>query len=228
MKINLFHIPLTEFKNKINLKTKIKKMDHKPYFPTAIASEREWFVNYKAQIAIDGPDLGMTLLQIEAEQAACQAAIDEIDTAVTAQTAAEAANAKRNKMILDQLAILRPAIRTHKAYTGYTPAIGKGLKIIGSEITIDPLTVKTTMTLAKVPSGVDLKFLLENCEGGNIYSRRGKETTFTYLKTLIHPHGIDTRANLDGAATEVRDYYTLLLINDLEVGIPSNVTTINN
>jgi len=167
-------------------------------------------------------------LQIEAEQAACQAAIDEIDAAVAAQTASEKAVAKRDSVIKDQMAILRPAIRTHKAVSGYSPAIGKDLKIIGSEITIDPLTVKTTMTLAKVPSGVDLKFLMENCEGGNIYSRRGSETTFTYLKTLIHPHGIDTRANLDGATTEVRDYYTLLLINDLEVGIPSNVTTINN
>jgi len=203
-------------------------MDHKPYFPTIIAKEREWFVNYKAQIAIDGPALGMTLLQIEAEQAACQAAIDKIDAAITAQAAAEAANAERNTMILDQMAILRPAIRTHKAYTGYTPAIGKNLKVIGTEITVDTATVKTVMTLTKVPSGTDLKFLLENCQGGSIYSKRGSETTFTFFKTITHPHSIDTRANLDGAASEQRQYYTYLVINDEEVGVQSDIATISN
>lgn len=75
--------------------------------------------------------------------------------------------------------------------------------------------------------GVDIKFGLEHCEGGNIYCKRGAETGFTYFKHVTHPHSVDTRPNLAGNATETRQYYVILVINDLEVGIASAPESIN-
>ena len=202
-------------------------MEHHAYFPHEIAKQRAWLVNYRAQIAIDGPSVGLSPSQISDEQGYCDAMIKEIDAADAMQVAVTAKNKERDEMIATNMATLRPAIQTIKKNSGYTDAIGKDLRLIGSEIVIDKLTVTTAMKLAKVPSGVDMKFTLEHCAGGNIYSKRGKETSFTYFKTVTHPHAIDTRPNIDLASPEERSYYTLLLINDVEVGIPSPTQSIN-
>ncbi len=202
-------------------------MEHKPYFPTNIAGQRLWLVNYKGLILVHGAALGLTPLQITALQNACQAMIDKIDEADAALTAGVAKVAERDNTVKTQMAVLRPAIVSMKKNSGYSTTIGEALDIIGSEIIVDTLTVKTKIKLAAVPTGVDIKFGLEYCEGGNIYSKRGNETAFTYFKHVTHPHSIDTRPNLAGNAAEQRQYYVVLVINDLEVGIASAPETIN-
>ena len=202
-------------------------MEHTAYFPSEIAKQRAWILNYRTQISIDGPIVGLTLVQISEEEKICDAMIQEIDDADASQTAAKAKDKGRDEFIATNMAVLRPAIQTIKKNAGYTNAIGKDLRLIGTEIVIDKLTVTTAMKLAKVPSGVDMKFTLEHCAGGNIYCKRGKETVFTYFKTVTHPHAIDTRPNIDPTNPEERSYYTLLLINDVEVGIPSPIQSIN-
>ena len=202
-------------------------MSHKPYFPNTIALQRAWLVNYKTTIAINGAAVGLTPAQITIAQAACQAMIDGIDATDLLLTAAAAKVTERDAAIKTQMAILRPAIGGIKTNTGYTETIGAALNIIGTEIIVDTATVKTTVKLAAAPSGVDIKFKLENCEGGNVYCMRGNETAFTFLKHVTHPHSIDTRPNLAAAVTEQRKYYVILVINDLEVGIASAPETIN-
>ncbi len=202
-------------------------MEHQPYFPTEIAKIRAWLVNYRNQIVIDGPNVGLSPAQIADEQNLCDMMIKEIDAADAMQTAVIAKNKERDEMIVANMAVLRPAIQTIKKDGGYTESIGKDLRLIGSDIVIDKLTVTTAMVLAKVPTGVDMKFGLNHCQAGNIYCKRAKETVFTYFKTVTHPHAIDTRPNVDPTAPETRSYYVLLVINDLEVGIASPPQTIN-
>ncbi len=203
------------------------KMEHQPYFPNEIAKQRAWPKNYRAQISIDGPNVGLSPAQISDEEKCCDAMIQEIDDADAMQVAVTAKNKERDEMIAANMATLRPAIQTIKKNSGYTESIGKDLRLIGTEIVIDKLTVTTAMKLAKVPLGVDLKFTLEHCAGGNIYSKRAKESGYTFFKTVTHPHCIDTRSNIDPTMPEPRSYYVLLVINDLEVGIASPPQTIN-
>ncbi|MGZ4118964.1 MAG: hypothetical protein ACXVPY_15855 [Bacteroidia bacterium] len=200
---------------------------HKPYFPNGIMGQRAWLVNYKAQIAVAGAAVGLTPAQITAEQNSCQAMIVEIDATDAILIAGVAKVAERNSMIKAQMAILRSAINALKNNTGYTQTIGEQLDVIGTEITVDTAAVKTTVKLAEAPSGVDIKFTLEHCDAGSVYSMRGTETVFTFLKTVIHPHTIDTRPNLIAGSPEARQYYVTLVVNDAEVGIPSAPETIN-
>lgn len=153
--------------------------------------------------------------------------ITEIDATDAILTAGTAKVTERNVLIKAQMAILRPAINAMKNNPGYTATIGEQLDVIGTEVTVDTATVRTVVKLAIVPSGVDIKFTLEHCDAGNVYSMRGTETVFTFLKTVIHPHTIDTRPNLIAGSPEARQYYVTLVVNDNEVGIPSATEAIN-
>jgi len=203
-------------------------MEHENYFPPKIADRRAWALKYKGAIALEGATLGMLPADIIAEQKQCDTIIASIDVADAEAVVAKQKNQDRDTTIVTEMGTLRPKIKTHKAYTGYTPAIGEALSVIGTGIVVDPLTVKTIVKLAKIPLGVDIKFDLEHCEGGDVYCKRGAEAGFTFLKSITHPHSIDTRPNAGGAASEQRQYYVILLINDIEVGIPSDIVTINN
>ncbi|MHB8260179.1 MAG: hypothetical protein ACYDEC_07900 [Bacteroidia bacterium] len=202
-------------------------MKHEPYFPRVVAKQRAWLVNYKAKIATLGASVGLTPAQILAEQNACQAMIDEIDATDLVLVAAKAKVTERDTLIKNDMAVLRPSIGGIKKNGGYSETTGNALGIIGTEFMVDIHTVKTIVKLLPAPQGVDIKFNLEHCQGGNIYSMRGAETVFTFLKHITHPHTIDTRPNLIAASSEKRQYYVMLVINDVEVGIASAHETIH-
>jgi hypothetical protein len=203
-------------------------MKHDKYFPSILAQQRKWISNYKDKIATEGAALGMTAAEIAAEVAVCDAMILAIDNSDSAKNEAKKKVSEKDDAIKGGMDKLRPLIAVHKKNSGYTQGIGEALGVIGSEISFDPSTAKTIVSLSKAPQGVDIKFTLEQCEGGNIYCRRGSETAFTFIKYVIHPHTIDTRPNLEGAAAEQRQYKIILVLNDEEVGIPSDIATIEN
>ncbi len=196
------------------------------YFPRIIAAIRAWAAKYKTNIPTNGATMAMTQAEVTAEQGLCTVMIEAIDAADVAAAAAKQKNKDRDRAIADTMKVLGANIQTHKKHTGYNDGIGAALGIVGSEIDFDPMTVKTTVKLAVAPNGVDIKFTLEHAEGGNIYCKRGSETTFTYLKHVTHPHTIDTRPNIGGATSEQRQYYVFLVLNDQEIGIQSDIATI--
>ena len=197
------------------------------YFPKAMPDKRAWAVKYKTNIPDNGATLAMAQAEVTAEKALCDVIIDAIDAADVAAALAVQKTKDRDNAIADTMKEFAPKIQAHKKSTLYNEGIGAALGIIGSEISFDPMTVKTTVKLAVAPNGVDIKFTLEHAEGGNIYCKRGSETAFTYLKHVTHPHTIDTRPNIGGAASEQRQYYVFLVLNDEEIGIHSDIATIS-
>jgi len=201
-------------------------MKHKYFMPPAIAAYLLWLINFRDQIAIKGPGLGYTGPQITAIQLFCTLQIDAIQAAEQTAKDAEQANSDRDAIIKTNATALRNEIQDIKTKTGYDEGVGKSLDIIGSEITIDFDTVKTIAKVKKTQDGVDIKFTKEHCEGGRIYCMRGKETEFTFLATVTHPHYIDTRPNADDNPSEVRKYKVVLVFHDHAVGLDSDIAEI--
>jgi hypothetical protein len=201
-------------------------MKHKYYLPGTIPERRAWFVNYKEKIGTYGAALGMSVSDIEKAQEWCDNMIAGIDAADAAQLIASQKVAAQNDTMDTNLALLRPAIRNQKSATGYNPEIGKALGVVGAEIIIDPLTVKTILQATRVHTGVNLKFPLKDCEGGNIYCKRKDETTFTLFKYITHPQTIDERPNVTPNVPEERQYYVVLVVGDEEIGLASDIVTI--
>ena len=203
-------------------------MKHAYYFPDSIPERLEWLYNFFAQIAVEGPGLGFSPLQITAIQAYITLMINGILAADQAMQVAQQKVSDRDSCLLTNLETLRQDIQSIKDKTAYTEAIGKSLKIIGSEIKIDLDTVKTIVTLKKTQDGIDIKFGMQHCEGGKIYCMRAKETEFSFLAQVTHPHYIDTRPNADEMPSEVRKYKVVLVYKDKEVGLDSDIAEITH
>lgn len=201
-------------------------MKHQYYFPFLLAKQREWAVNYKEKIAVHGAALGMSPTQITEEQDKMDLIIAAIDKVISIRKDAQQYTKDKNQTLTEVMDVMRENIRGHKANSGYTEGIGEALGIIGEEIGFDPLTVKTIVSLTPTVAGVDIKFELKGCEGGNVYCKRGNEEQFTFFKHLTHPHSIDTRANIGGAPSEHREYYVNLVLHDEEVGKSSDIASI--
>ena len=201
-------------------------MKHEDYFPLKVAEQRAWAVRYKTNLPTYATLYGYTEQEVTLLKAYCDAIISGIDAAELAKAAAKQKNKDKNKAIKDNMDLLRPEIKIQKASTVYTPGIGAALGIVGSEISFDPAEVKTKVSLSKAPNGVEIKFTLEHTEGGFIYSKRGSETEFAFFKHVTHPHAVDTRPNLAGTASEERNYYVYLALNDEEIGKRSDIASI--
>jgi hypothetical protein len=200
-------------------------MAKKYYFPYILAKQREWAVNYKAKIEIEGPALGMSPTQIADEKALMDDIIKAIDNLISARKIAKQATQDKNIAINNSMKTMTVNIKDHKLADGYNEGIGELLGIIGEEKEFDPSKAKTTVKLKTVSTGVSIKFTLCGAEGGDIYCKRGKETEFSFYKYITHPSTIDTRANLEGQA-EIRQYYVVLVKNDEEIGLKSDIATI--
>ncbi len=196
------------------------------YFPDSIPEQLKWLYNFKAKIAIEGPGLGFSPAQITALQAYCDLIIASILAADQGMKDAQQLVSDRDNTIKTNMDKLRPEIQTIKDKTTYDEGIGKTLGIIGSEIKVDYDKVKTVIKLKKTQEGVDVKFTKEHCEGGRIYCQRGKETEFTFVAQVTHPHYIDTRPNADEMPSEVRKYKIILVHKDKEVGLDSDIAEI--
>lgn len=195
------------------------------FFPSAIADRRKWFLNYKAKIDTYGMAMGYSTQQINDMKTCCDKAIAAIDAADAAKIAAKEMNKKQNEVIAENFGTLRKPINHIKSHDDYTESIGEALGVIGSEIEIDLENVQTKLKATKKFNGVELKFTLKNCDGGNIYSKRKDEKDFSLLKFVTHPQAMDMRPNLDPNMPEERQYLVVLVVSDEEVGKASDIVT---
>jgi hypothetical protein len=203
-------------------------MKHAKYFPRTIGKQRQWAHNYKDEIANNGAAFGMTANEIAEEQGFCNSIMEAIDAAQSAKAEAKAKNKAKDLVISKNMDKLRSKIRMHKTNSAYNASIGKALGIIGSEIVFDSSNVKTKVKLRKTPAGISISFNLKLCEGGNVYCKRGNQDDFTFLKHVNHPKMVDARPNENGVASELMQYFVILVIKDEEVGKPSDIASINN
>ncbi len=201
-------------------------MKHKPYFPNTNADRRAWLANFKTNIAIDGPGLGYSASKITILQDMCDTMIAGIDAADAAKAAAKSKNSDKDTLIKDGMEAMRKEVQTIKANSSYTEATGNSLGIIGSEEIIDYSTAKTTLKLVATPLGIEVKFGLEHCEAADIFSKRKADDAFVFQKRIMHPPYLDKRLNAEINIPELRQYYVVLVMDDEQVGIPSDIASI--
>ncbi len=185
-----------------------------------------WHDTFKSGVTELGTELGATTDEItavgtrntelhakrtntEAKAAAAKQATGEEDAVIKIAQAADRALAKKFKLS-----------------TSYTEAKGKRLGIEG----VDSTTILTEPTLkgeAKANGRVELDFPKGKSKGVNIYSKRGAETTYTYLARDTEAPYVDTRPLLVPGQPEQRTFRALYVgSGDEEVGEPGNELTI--
>jgi hypothetical protein len=200
------------------------------YIPDAQALKKMWYQYQIDNASVKGAAIGMTLLQITAYKAFCQAQIDDINALIAAKAAVTAAvvRIKTNSKVND--AGIRTAVTLAKTNTAYTPAGGADLKIVDTHISLDFEFFTPTFEYFVFLGYVRLKFDFHGLESMNIYCRiKGTTDWGRPIANVQHSpfddhHGIFVPAPPAVAAnSEAREYMIIGVFDDVEVGFPSAI-----
>jgi hypothetical protein len=118
----------------------------------------------------------------------------------------------------------RALVRRIKASAAYTVGMGEDLGIHADDSV--PVITSPELKLKMEGGNIVISFKKGASQGIKLYSRRGSETTFTFLAVDTRSPYVDNRPNLVEGAAEKREYYAFYLVDDAQVGTQSPTVSI--
>jgi len=196
------------------------------YYPSSNAGAIVWLTNYKTQIAVQGPIVGLTAAQVTAEQTSVQKIIDGIND-IEAKKQALAGSVGAFKTIETNFLLpLKTEIARYKTSATYTPAIGQILGVVGTTTGVDTANYKCKFTAEHFGGFIRIKFVKAGVDGVNIYHRQKGQIDWTFLAR-------DTKSPYDDHITlqtpgqpEHREYQLFGVIDDAEIGLASDIVEV--
>ena len=219
----------------------------KSYFPRKEADQILWFANLKLNMMLYLVILAITLAErnVVANGADSHAAVINYVVALKAYSKSYAAWKRKlisGKVVgtpgaeptpptppvlpLGQLTgILHQVftlITNWKTRPGYTEEIGKDLGIIGADPEpIDWDAFISNLLVAALYNANQLTFVKGELDGINIYTRIVGTPTWVFLCYVSHSPYLDARPLAVALKIENREYYSMGVLHDHEVGHPS-------
>lgn len=126
--------------------------------------------------------------------------------------------------IIPRTAIL---VRQLKANTDCTDAMKEDLGIVGTDIDPAFATAKPDLTMIITGGFPKGRYKRGQTNGIHLEEMRGTATAFAYLLTANKPTFTDMRPNLVPGQSEKRQYRAWFIVNDIVVGVPSDIVTIS-
>lgn len=198
----------------------------KDYWPPSDDEQRAWLVHFKAQLPTYGPAVGVTPAEIAGFNSVCDSATGSIDNAVTKKSAYDSALANREEQVQQAVSVFRPLVRRIKAATTYTDTIGEALDIEGETTPIDPNLIKPALAAVPHSGYVRLRVKRNGAQSVNLYLRRAGQPGWTLVCRLERATCQDTTPLALPTVPEVREYQVIGVVDDQEVGLPSNPVTV--
>ncbi len=196
------------------------------YFPKSNAQKVTWLTNFKNKIAIHGSALGLTKEQIESNQDYCDEAISKINAVEVKKTELKAAVKGRNEILKTKSVDFRTQIAHFKTSPGFAKSIGEELGVVSSSANMDKATYKAVINAKLFAGVVRIKFVKKGVDGVNIYHRKKGETTWRFLtKNSKSPYN-DKIILATVGQPEHWEYRAYGVINDIEIGQPSDIVEI--
>jgi hypothetical protein len=186
----------------------------------------QWHDTFKSGVTELGAELGATADEITAVGTRNTELHAKRTNTETKAAAAKQATGEEDAVIKTAQAADRTLAKKFKLSTSYTEAKGKRLGIEG----VDSTTLLTEPTLtgtAKANGRVELDFPKGKSKGVNLYTKRGTETTLTFLARDTEAPYVDTRPLLVPGQPEQRTYRAIYVgPGDEEVDYSVNELTI--
>jgi len=195
----------------------------KDYLPTGDGQLVIWLTNFQTKITTYGAGLGLAAGDITDLTNLCGNAIETIDEAEMKKNEAQNAVAAKETFKKDEFPGLRNAIKRMKTSGSYTEAIGQDLGIIGSD---SALPDKPGLKAKARVNDVELSFTKKGLDGVNVYARLKGEASWTFLSRDTHSPYNDSRPLANAAIPETREYMCIGVMDDEEVGDPSDIVSV--
>ena len=196
---------------------------HKDYIPGKKAEFKFWLNNFAGKVKKLGGNHGISdkeiklLLELAAEFDSTVQEENHMLNQLRAQYAKTRAIRKKSERLSRDIA------QRIKYSMNYTSANGKEFDIIGAETSFDKDNFKPKIKLRKVSGGVEISFIKSQSEGINIYRKKEGEGDWEFIAYDLFSPYIDTK-DMDKHVNY--EYMAIAVINDKEIGGPSQVPSI--
>ncbi|MCB1212197.1 MAG: hypothetical protein KDK97_22935 [Verrucomicrobiales bacterium] len=211
----------------VPIKPRKKKNMAGDFIPRKRAERYLWWKNLHDKLDVEGPKIGLTATEITDTKALAAEMIDAMEAVDAADTALKGARAAEKAAEVTDGAAIRLAIRYWKTRPAYASSGVEGtLQLVGTGSDFDPNTFKPTLKLSIVGGVIKLDFTKGECDSVAVRCRlRGSPGWNKLGLDSLTPY-YDTAPLADPAVPETREYYVIGVIDDIEVGQPSDVVSI--
>lgn len=197
------------------------------FIPPADDAKIIWLTNLRDTIDTYSATLGITAGRVTQIKAWCNDLVAAINATNTAKQAWLSVAAAKATQETTSLAGLRGEINQWKPNPAMTPAIEAALKIVGTGSSFDPNTYKAEITKVEVIAGhVQIKFRKGPTQGVNIYSRLKGQSVWKFVARDTNSPYDDYTALAVAGTAEVREYQTYGVLNDQQIGQPSDIVSV--
>jgi hypothetical protein len=194
--------------------------------PRARALYRAWLVNLSAGVGSRGASFGLTAGQITAIQNTIAAQIALIDAVEAANSALQGAQEAEKTGRTTTDAILREEIADWKRAAGWTAETEAELRVKSSPSDFDPNTYKPEFTLRIVGGEIRIDWKKKGAHGIKVYSRLRGATAWNFESFDMTSPYIDGNPHAQPNVPEVREYMLRGVIDDVEIGLDSDIQSI--
>ncbi|SIS74767.1 hypothetical protein SAMN05421788_101967 [Filimonas lacunae] len=199
------------------------KKTYNYFIPSKDAELLRWLNNFKEQIAIKGPLLGLAPAQVTELQDKAQRGMVGLMTVVLKKQEYQDAILAKNQVCVEEVNFITNAAVVLKRNALYTENIGRALGIVTTAGAQSKVSLQSAMKVNVYPDYVEIGFNKRGQTGVIIFTRmHGKEERAKLGNAIQSPYK-DTRPLQVTGKAEVREYMVRCYSNDEFVGQNSEV-----
>jgi hypothetical protein len=196
------------------------------FFPKSSAQQVPWLTNFRNKIAIHGPVLGFTKEEIADYQAYCDSTIEKILAVEAKKSELKAAVKSKQEAIASKTSKFRTKVAHLKTTPSFEKSIGEDLGVISSNTIMDKAVYKPTITVQLFAGVVRIKFVKKGIDAVNIYHRKKGTSAWQFLSRNSKSPYTDKIVLANPEQPEHWEYRALGIIDDIEIGLPSDIVEI--
>ena len=201
-------------------------MARKDFIPRSPTDFKEWGDNFIS--GLHNNNNLVTTAKVQEAGTACQNINLAYDELQSKENAYKRALANYNQSKENNLPILRNIVNDVKKSDNYNDGIAQSLKIV----TVAPQptdwdAVKPNPKIKILANCVEISYTRADSEGVRVFCKRGNDTDFKFIAHNTGSPFEDTRANMNGNASEKREYYLVYVRKNRPVGQLSDIVTAN-
>ena len=195
--------------------------------PTRTKNRLDWLKNLKAEITTHAATLHWDAAKLATVSALLDPLIAGYQSAVDTDRAAVEANATAAQLFAQQNDSLRALVNEANANPDFTDGMAATMKVLTGRKTVDPAALKPTLRAEAHPGSVRLSGSKDYAELIDIYMRVAGATAWTLVGIRRKKLPFDDQTPLKTPGVpETREYMARAVIDDQEVGQPSDIVTV--
>lgn len=201
-----------------------KAMD---FVPSKRNDQYLWWKNLSDNITAEGPKIGLAAADITAAKAVADDQLGKMEATDAAKAALDGARATEKVATEANLLNIRAKVRNWKTLAGYAASGSEGvLKLKGSGPVFDPGAFKPVLKVSIEGGQIRIEFTKGGADAVAVYCRLRGTAAWTKIGTDSSSPYFDTKPLANPNVPEVREYMGMGVIDDEEIGLPSDIVSV--